>query len=70
MKKVISMMVEEFENEKTGEKVEGITIMVDGILKEFVNIVKAKDSKYETTIDVIQDSLMRGLEDIKKDFSN
>lgn len=70
MKKVISMMVEEFENEKTGEKVEGITIMVDGILKEFVNIVKAKDSKYETTIDVIQDALMRGLEDIKEDFSN
>jgi len=70
MKKVISMMVEEFENEKTGEKVEGITIMVDGILKEFVNIVKVKDSKYETTIDVIQDALMRGLEDIKKDFSN
>lgn len=69
MKKVISMMVEEFENEKTGEKVEGITIIVDGILKEFVNIVKAKDSKYETTIDVIQDSLMRGLEDIKETVS-
>lgn len=69
MKKTISMMTEEFENEKTGEKVEGVTIMVDGILKEFVNIVKSKDSKYETTIDVIQDALMRGLEDIKEKVS-
>lgn len=62
-------MTEEFENEKTGEKVEGVTIMVDGILKEFVNIVKSKDSKYETTIDIIQDALMRGLEDIKEKVS-
>lgn len=69
MKKTISMMTEEFENEKTGEKIEGVTIMVDGILKEFVNIVKSKDSKYETTIDVIQDALMRGLEDIKEKVS-
>lgn len=43
--------------------------MVDGMLKEFVNIVKSKDSKYQTTVDVIQDALMKGLEDIKKEFS-
>lgn len=69
MKKTISMMTEEFENEKTGEKVEGVTIMVDGILKEFVNIVKSNDSKYETTIDIIQDALMNGLEDMKEKVS-
>ncbi|MEI5994605.1 hypothetical protein [Candidatus Enterococcus mansonii] len=69
MKKTISIMTEEFENEQTGEKVEGVTIMIDGMLKEFVNIVKSKDSKYQTTVDVIQDALMKGLEDIKKDFS-
>ena len=34
MKKTISMISEEFENEQTGEKVEGIKIMIDGILKE------------------------------------
>lgn len=31
MKKTISIMTEEFENEKTGERVEGITIMVGGL---------------------------------------
>ena len=29
-------MTEEFENEKTGERVEGITIMVDGVIKNFL----------------------------------
>ncbi|MEY8268801.1 hypothetical protein AALA79_20875 [Lachnospiraceae bacterium 64-25] len=40
MKKTISIMTEEFENEKTGERVEGITIMVDGIFKEILDIIK------------------------------
>lgn len=63
-------MAEEFENEKTGEKVEGITIMVDGILKEFVNIIQEKNEKYTTSISVIQDALMKGLEAIKEENSN
>ena len=33
-------MTEEFENEKAGERVEGITIMVDGIFKEILDIIK------------------------------
>lgn len=33
-------MTEEFENEKTGERVEGIIIMMDGIIKEFFDIIK------------------------------
>ena len=45
MKKTITIISEEFENEKTGEKVEGVTIMVDGILKEFMDIIKAKNRK-------------------------
>lgn len=63
-------MTEIFENEATGEKVEGVTIMVDGLFKEFINIAKSKDSKYQTTVDVIQDALMKGLEDMKNEFSN
>lgn len=42
MTKTISIISEEFENEKTGEKVEGITIIVDGVFKEFLDI-KIKD---------------------------
>ena len=66
MKQTISIMTEEFENQKTGEKVEGITIMIDGILKEIVNIIKREKPEYENNVSVIQDALMRGLEEIKK----
>lgn len=65
MKKTITIISEEFENEKTGEKVEGVTIMVDGILKEFMDIIKAQNPQYESNVSVIQDALMQGLEVIK-----
>lgn len=65
MKKTISIMTEEFENEKTGEKVEGITIMVDGALKEFFDIIKREKSEYTNSVSIVQDALMRGLEQIK-----
>ena len=40
MKKTISIMTEEFVNEKTGESVEGITIMIDGVIKDLFDIIK------------------------------
>lgn len=46
MKKTVTISSEEFENEKNGEKVEGIIIMVDGVLKEFLDIIKAQKPQY------------------------
>lgn len=68
MKKTISIMTEEFENEKTGEKVEGITIMVDGILREFFDILKERNHKYDDNVSIVQDALMKGLERLKNDL--
>ena len=65
MKKTVSIMSEEFENEKTGEKVEGITIMVDGVLKDFLDIVKREKTEYKDNVTIIQDALFKGLESIK-----
>ena len=42
-KKTISIMTESFENEKTGETVEGITIMIDGILKNLFDVLKLRN---------------------------
>ncbi|MCI8892982.1 MAG: hypothetical protein HFH34_16975 [Eubacterium sp.] len=64
MKKTISIMTEEFENEKTGERVEGITIMVDGIFKEILDIIKQK-KEYDNNVSIVQDALFKGLEEIK-----
>lgn len=66
MKKTITIMTEEFENEKTGEKVEGITIMVDGVLKHLFEIIKQEKNQYTDNVSIVQDALMKGLEDIKK----
>ena len=65
MKRTISIMTEEFENEKTGEKVEGITIMVDGAIKELFEIIKCEKIEYESNVSIVQDALMKGLEQIK-----
>ncbi len=65
MKKTISIMSEEFENEQTGERVEGVTIMIDGILKEFLDIIKLQNPQYKDNIGIIQSALMKGLEEIK-----
>lgn len=67
MKKKITIMSEEFETEQTGEKIEGITIFVDGILQQFLEVIKAKDSKYENNLSIIQDALLKGLEIVKID---
>ena len=66
MKNTISIMTEMFENEKTGEKVEGVTIMIDGVFKAFLDLIKKKNPQYESNVNIIQDALMKGLETIKK----
>ena len=43
-------MTEEFENEKTGERVEGITIMVDGVIKELFDIIKREKKEYSLSL--------------------
>lgn len=65
MKRTISIMTEEFENEKTGERVEGITIMVDGAIKELFEIIEREKIEYESNVSIVQDALMKGLEQIK-----
>lgn len=60
------MINEEFENESTGEKVEGITIIVGSMLKQVIDIIKMKQPDYKNNVSVLQDALMRGLEDIRK----
>ena len=65
MKKTISIMTEEFENEKTGERVEGINIMVDGVIKELFDIIKREKKEYSNNVSIVQDALMKGLEEIK-----
>ena len=42
-----------------------MTVIVDGILKRFLDVIKAKEPKYEDNLSIIQDALMKGLGIVK-----
>jgi methanogenic corrinoid protein MtbC1 len=65
MKKSMSIISETFENEKTGESIEGVTIMIDGVFKEVIDIVRSNNQEYDSNVDIIADALMRGMEAIR-----
>ncbi len=61
----ITLLSEQFEVEQTGEMVEGITVIIDGQLKKFLEVIQMRQPSYSNNISIIQDALMKGLEQIK-----
>ncbi|MCY8151963.1 hypothetical protein [Bacillus paralicheniformis] len=57
----VTMLNEEFENDQTGEKVEGITIIIDGQFKQVLDIIKAKSDSYQNYTEIIRDALFEGV---------
>ncbi|MGE7827538.1 hypothetical protein [Paenibacillus sp. NPDC093718] len=57
----ITILSEKFENEKTGEQVEGITIMIDGKLKNMLDIIIEKEGGYSNYTEVIKDIVFSGI---------
>ncbi|OLA92882.1 hypothetical protein [Roseburia sp. MSJ-14] len=57
----VTILNEEFENDKTGEKVQGITIIIDGKLKEVVDLLMKNDSSYNNYTEVVRDALFKGI---------
>ena len=47
-------MTEEFVNEKTGESVEGITIMIDGVIKDLFDIIKHEKKEYSDNVSIVR----------------
>lgn len=57
----INILSEKFENEKTGEQVEGITIMIDGKLKNMLDIIIEKEGGYNNYTELIKDLVFTGI---------
>ncbi len=69
MDRKINIISENFENEKTGEQVEGVTIIVDGMLKQILEIIKKNDKKqYDNNVSIIGDALLKGLDEIRRNL--
>lgn len=64
----VAMFSEQYENEKTGEKIEGITILVDCSLKQMFDIIMAQEKNYENYTQVMRDILFSGVNSFIKKY--
>lgn len=64
----ISILSEKFDNEKTGEQIEGITIMIDGKLKNMLDIIIEKEGTYNNYTEVIKDLVFAGINQIVEKY--
>lgn len=57
----VTILNEEFENDKTGEKVQGITIIVDGKLKEVLDLLMKNNHDYKNYTEIVRDAFFNGI---------
>lgn len=61
MDNTVTILNEEFENDKTGEKVQGITIIVDGKLKEVLDLLMKNNHDYKNYTEIVRDAFFNGI---------
>ncbi|MFP7275048.1 hypothetical protein SFC17_08880 [Bacillus paralicheniformis] len=66
----VTMLNEEFVNDQTGEKVEGITIIIDGQFKQVLDIIQAKSDSYENYTEIIRDAVFEGVNSMTMKLRN
>lgn len=61
------IVAEVFENTTTGEKVTGVTVMIDGKLRQVFDIMIAKSGYNKSYLEMLQEVLVLGIDEyIKK----
>jgi DNA-binding protein YbaB len=60
------IMAEEFENTDTGEKVTGITVMIDGKLKQVFDAMIKKSDGEKNYLEMLQEVLVMGIDEYIK----
>lgn len=58
---IVTILSEEFENDKTGEIVQGITIILDGKLKEVVDLLMKNNPSYKNYSEIVRDAFFKGI---------
>lgn len=62
----VRIMAEEFENTDTGEKVTGITVMIDGKLKQVFDVMIKKSGGEKSYLEMLQEVLVMGIDEYIK----
>lgn len=57
----ITLINEEFENELTGEKVQGVTIIIDGKIKLIMDDILNKSPFLNSYVDLLKEVLIKGI---------
>lgn len=57
----VTILNEEFENDKTDEKVQGITIIVEGKLKEVLDLLMKNNPDYKNYTEIVRDAFFNGI---------
>lgn len=52
----VTILNERFENNKTGEEVEGVTIIVDGKLKGVIDLLMKHKPSYKNYTEIVRDA--------------
>ena len=60
------IMSEEFENTNTGEKVTGVTVMIDGKLKQVFDAMIKKSDGEKSYLEMLQEVLVMGIDEYIK----
>lgn len=60
------IMSEEFENTNTGEKVTGVTVMIDGKLKQVFDVMIKKSGVEKSYLEMLQEVLVMGIDEYIK----
>ena len=66
----VTLLNEEFVNDQTGEKGEGLTIIIDGQFKQVLDIIKAKSDSYENYTEIIRDAVFEGVNSMTMKLRN
>jgi len=65
-KNTMTLMEEWFENEKTGEQVPGVTLIIDGTLRRVMDALMKKYPEYKSYTQLVQTVLVKGMDDLIK----
>lgn len=61
MNNKMRIISEEFTNETTGENITGLTLMLDGKIKQVFDIMVQKSGGTKTYLDIMQEALISGI---------
>ncbi len=58
----LTILSEKFENEKSGKSVDGLTLIVDGKIKEMFDIIIMNEETLENYSEVLKEIIFNGME--------